>query len=1349
MKWAQWVLLSSTLLLLAAGVFLLVRAARAGSPDGQPPRQRWPGRFLVALAVLAFLGFVIRVSGGPVLSLEFGALMVRGSLPASIALRLLLGLLPVVTLVAWWMCCHPHRPIPVRRGNGSWLTAVAVIVGLLSALQVHSVGPDVPGLYRVYSYDLWSPLLILWLVVCLVGCVLGIFRSGSAGTLLWVSTCAITAVALYACQQPVNTTSVAFFSALRDHPSLVPVQLAAASSETLWGGVWMLCIGVFLPVGLALAAWWLREQDRHWVRGIWATTALGVGALIVHAGAWQLWLLLISMAVIHATHRRWSREDSRVWSRLTRWQRFFVVLLMGSVALGLMVTLHFDQFDVAMGLLGVLLVLIGLAEVLVGGPLVLLWRELGGRLVRGGLKCQSGWRKLGGRLPRHRAAPAKQEAPPTSFLATLKGVFSPSGLVRWAVLGVLTLLALVFFFELPNAGKTIIEPFNVAGMEGDEKLGGAISDQLADALGVLQQELRPDLLTMRTVTNRITPDSRAVEARYTPTEQKAGLSSKVPQEANLELGSVKLPFQVLISPFEPLVRTVLRVHVIRGSLHEYQSHYTLLARDSDGRTWTVSRPRKPPDAVKAGPLPEPSKQSRLSEELPPMVEQLAFDIVREDPMMVEAGLTRWWEAFVPFQRGLREWERSEVSEDAEARTAAIALFQEATRVDPGFALAHYRLGRALQRDGQPARAVEALRNAVEANPRFLPGRVALGFLLYDDSNSSPRTTVASPATRPWSEPLFGAWPGQTPEAVHEDALETWQDIIQHSDRADDSLDQAQAYYGLCLAKTDAAFMARVDTLQKVDALLGLEDGQGGASGGRDADLGPAVSLEDTKKQIRATAYTVRLAYFYCKRAEFAYDGFPRSPRESEVLREGKAQVLNALGTLLERSEQQPPPPAQPARWGCAPEVPKQVRLKGQMSGALPLRTALRSSQARAALEYYARAAELSDHPVIQCNAASVALLLGDPERMDRLELEPEAHMYRAGIHLRWAKQLALDAMTPGLDAEARAAKRRESDDNHEMALGEYQRAVELDPSNSDALNGFAYAFWQWQYHSVEDPESGPEPEDGVRAEQYARNALALNQDRQHPGQGVQVQSTLGEVLLARARPNEAIEVLKQVDAAAPAHPFFDEVRWDLAHAYLCAAHEDAEDGMPRSHVEALRKKAVRLLEEIQRNDFAREDKLFPVERGIHMAQMVDPVHVQAVCTRLEDPSAEQGAGDAGTRYVLRRGWPRYEGHSICEWVGVEVDVFDSRRQPVEGLTFHVWGGGVDIRGPVGGAPVQLGFRPRDTRDFYFVQLEDADQRPASEVHPLRTHANEGNGRCSKNLIRLVFDPRGPAKRAPG
>ena len=62
----------------------------------------------------------------------------------------------------------------------------------------------------------------------------------------------------------------------------------------------------------------------------------------------------------------------------------------------------------------------------------------------------------------------------------------------------------------------------------------------------------------------------------------------------------------------------------------------------------------------------------------------------------------------------------------------------------------------------------------------------------------------------------------------------------------------------------------------------------------------------------------------------------------------------------------------------------------------------------------------------------------------------------------------------------------------EMALEEYHRSLQLDSASVLALNGYAYAVWEW-YLSYRNSDVGREPdwEFALRAERYSREATRL------------------------------------------------------------------------------------------------------------------------------------------------------------------------------------------------------------------------------------------------------------------
>jgi hypothetical protein len=218
------------------------------------------------------------------------------------------------------------------------------------------------------------------------------------------------------------------------------------------------------------------------------------------------------------------------------------------------------------------------------------------------------------------------------------------------------------------------------------------------------------------------------------------------------------------------------------------------------------------------------------------------------------------------------------------------------------------------------------------------------------------------------------------------------------------------------------------------------------------------------------------------------------------------------------------------------------------------------------------------------------------------------------------------------------------------------------------------------------------------------------------------------VLLGQARPQEAIEVLEEAVKLTPKHPNYDEIRWDLATAYLCAAHNQPEQIASATD---WRGKAASLFKDIRDHEQVRETQPFSNDR-----LMLDAARSRSVCQRDPNYSVEAEPDPAGPRYILINN--DYGPYLTCDWLGLVTDVKDIQGNAVDDLQVHVWGGGIDRRMWVGDNPrddMVLASHPRETRDYYFAQLEDSDRKPVSDVYPIPTYDD-----CEKNLMTLTFQP---------
>ena len=562
---------------------------------------------------------------------------------------------------------------------------------------------------------------------------------------------------------------------------------------------------------------------------------------------------------------------------------------------------------------------------------------------------------------------------------------------------------------------------------------------------------------------------------------------------------------------------------------------------------------------------------------------------------------------------------------------AIKRFQEATTKDWHFALAHYRLARALQKAFRPGAATEAFRASLEINDQFSPGLIGLASTLYDYDSYFPSPPAAAR--------LVAAFRGRDENLPtlfrKNEAARLWQRVVRAPVGSVSFIDRASAYAGLCLRAYDvggslessastlaelrktlegfdavAAFHAwsdskaaedRIDQLRaegktptpaelarrdEVNAkhqqvFAGVTDAQDaigkaleqldalGADEAREAlaaaketfakfatsepadEMAAKKLTEDTihqldvaeKQRQKRLGMQSLLTYFYCKRADKIYSSLA-DMRTDRDLRAGAARVVYLLGLTLE-VRHKVDPQAQNPPWSC-------------MTGYIPPR----GPYSHAALRHYDRAVGLApEDAYIRCQAALTASADGDATRLRALAADSTARLGLADQYVASGRNRYRDA------------------------IAEYAAAIERNPNSVDALNGYAYTFWMWHYASLRDAagDSAPDPEVGERAHEYAVRALQLVEGKRPKMTEIVIRSTLGEVLLARGRFEEAYAVLLRAlddDAVVRGHAVYNEVRWDLAQACLCVARDRARSGrdMSSNQMEA---RATRLLDEIR------------------------------------------------------------------------------------------------------------------------------------------------------------------------
>jgi tetratricopeptide (TPR) repeat protein len=1025
-----------------------------------------------------------------------------------------------------------------------------------------------------------------------------------------------------------------------------------ASQTFAYYDVWWPPLIVWIVICVSQCFWVLIGVSSASGRAV--LTSVMVGAVaervldrpeFVHADSRETWLAVLGAAAITAfalvlwqllrSVWRWREtldrpRQLRAWLARVRTLRLRVlariaVMVALVLALGRLVRLQVVSPSLALSAL--VLAWIVLAEAFAGEPLVAMSRwEVVREMRDAESPLRSGVRFLWNRgLSTAKAALVwlRDSIRPTSY---------PSALLK-ALIGLVVLVALS---DLPNAGRTIVYPFDPGDLGEQSQVAQVFPTWLVREIAALQGELAPLMISIGTEkTNSAllvsaAPATNAVDAALAKTN-------------DLEFSGVKIPLNLFVAPIQSPVRRALGARVITGTLHSDRSTYVALATSSRGESWRADVGAKDGNGA-----------LRPVDALNELARRLAFEIVKGS-IPVSAGMTQSWNAFEEFRHGLLHWDEYERGGDWDALPEAIESFRNAVRRDRGFSLAHYRLGVALYADAQPAAAIQAFAAATQANPMFAPADVARAYTLSDFERHQAQFVTVAGAGGAGAD---GADKESSAYRRHE-AQRLWRHIVALESAAVSPADRASSYLGLCRDISDHA------------------PGEMPAS---------------------------YLAYFYCRRAE---DLYARMDAADPQVVTTHASVLNQLGVILRRMGGPLVPQEeseQETEWHCSIGS---FHMSDVRDGRIARRDIHRGPYTADALQYYQRAlARNATDPVIRCNAAAAAYAMGDRTPMRALDATAQAH-------------LQLGAEIASLASGWYAAEA------HQLAVAEYTKALRKDPTDVEAMNNYAYEYWQWERDAAATSVEQPDEAIAINAESFAREAVRRSGLKGDGGpRPEELRSTLGEVLLGRGRPHEAIDELTGAAAAAPAHTRFDEIRWDLVQAYRCAADQDA--GVPERRLERERyeTRAAELLAKIEENDRTRETPQFGDRREFDLARR----SVACATARPAVPRARC--------FALRRQIPKAQ--PPCAWLGVTAQFADATPDDTKGLRLRVWGGGVDeVIDMAGGQPenVFLSSRPRATHEFYFARLEDEERRPVSASESVDTYDG-----CSRNLISLEFAP---------
>ena len=227
----------------------------------------------------------------------------------------------------------------------------------------------------------------------------------------------------------------------------------------------------------------------------------------------------------------------------------------------------------------------------------------------------------------------------------------PEGLLKLAFL----LVAVVVLFEIPNRGKTLLQPFKAAVVKSKEgevpaveqqaAIGQAVFDHLVNTLGALTQDLQPDVILL------LPPDPlRGAQFRTIAAGGCGSIDPFLSGPPDLDLGvGVKIPLGFVLTPIVKPVRWLLGVRIIEGSVLADPQGYTVLVRSSSGEVWQA-RLRSPEARSGADGCQERLAPASAFRDL---ALELAFRIMSAEPALASVGMTRSWEAFDRVQEGAR------------------------------------------------------------------------------------------------------------------------------------------------------------------------------------------------------------------------------------------------------------------------------------------------------------------------------------------------------------------------------------------------------------------------------------------------------------------------------------------------------------------------------------------------------------------------------------------------------------------------------------------------------------------------------------------------------------------------
>jgi tetratricopeptide (TPR) repeat protein len=1268
-----------SLIISLIGVTLLL--LQASSCLFKPERPFSIGFLNLTLAALVLFNVISLYSGAMVLAPEFGVILIRGAWVVRL-FRIALILTAILPSLAWyririlnkWISRLPYFLLP------------GLAIGLFAGFRVHAINASEPEALQVFAYDVWFPPLMVWFVVCFSVMVMAIVVIRRKLSCVSFTAALITPLAAFALR----------FPDLPDHLSRP---------------LWLVLERVSFGIAVFIIAFLVTESlSKRWrIPSLLFASMLGLIFAVLDPGSsttawigfiplclWLIgWLAMVFSALFSGPDEIREPEQHLGPGSLK------TAVNMASVPFSMQ---RIRGTLVALSLPAIFAVLVDIFSFcwvprwLDVGALLLLWMFFAERLAEGALTWVPQLVKDGVlQLPRLKAAATflgKCVSGVGGALVAVFNYFKSGGALsvtaKLLILPIAYLVVLTICNELFNYKKIVIRDFNCTGCAkdaADEESKGFVT-ALINEIGQLRADLLPDAIIAQRSTGKDPTDIHLLSAGA----DSSAMESVVAKSEDLQVTGLKIPMKIFVDPIQDFVRRFLAIRTIEGSLrfdssepdmqsdsNKSEKRLTIFANSSNGDSWRVaSYGEKENSNTFCSVDPPPDQVMKL-------VRKLAFEIAKSDPAFKDVGFTSNPEALQYFRQGLKLW-RSHESRmlDPKVLRDARACFQEAVKIDPKFAAAQYRLGLALQDLFQADAAIAAFRATFEANPKFLSGKILEAVTFGGYSSFSP-TPAAALNIRKF------VVRDKKPQAYR-----IWTQLAQLP-ASDLTVSQLRSvYFGICQYDLDTM----LDTNNDSDD--------------------PEFSY---------------LPYFYCSQVVQLLKGLPQPLLNDSQERTLEGNALNNLGVTLEshrRSDLEfAAEKGKPLPWTCDvnwirdgdinPDGNLVENAKYYVAG---------SKYSSHALKYFQQSLKLLPYDdVIQCNTASAQFYLNPQNRapMNSLNDSAETHRYLGSVYESKVWNVDVPTKIQGSAELGQFAYFFRS------SLLEYKRALDLEPDFLDALNGYAYTYWEWRLASLENSDIPPPLADyAALAETYARRQVLIAGQRGRNEYLANGRDTLAEVLIGLGRFHEAIQqseaAFKDVDKYILSGP--NEIRWDAAQAGLCAAANEAGVPESKTHYDL----AVKHLEDIRSRENGMDPRLF-----LDASDVLDPYRRAAVCPiapdKLPPPPKE----------LYRPRMPVYfSGHS-CNWSGVvgEVHGGDSG----EPAMLHVWGGGVDetrsLRDP---APYSIVLNvsgedlpPSWTSLYYFARLEDDNRTAISRTISFSTAKDSSKSPCNSNGIRLIFD----------